>query len=242
MSDETREAIQRQYSHGGAEYDRVRLEHPRGRWLTDYDVDLFERMLPAASQGAKALEVGAGTGRFTIPTLEKGYQVVASDINQAQLDQLKAKLSGSDHESACTLEIQSIFELGYPDESFDLVVSIHVVPRLLTWDDQHAAIKELCRVVRPGGHLLFNYRNRQSPYRLFYKGPSALPADVDRALQDGRIETKKIRTKHFLNGRLLDRLPRIFWGPLTAADRMLEERLPSQAWDVFVFGQTASAG
>jgi ubiquinone/menaquinone biosynthesis C-methylase UbiE len=71
MSDESREAIQRQYSHGGAEYDRVRLEQPRGRWLTDYDVDLFERMLPAASQGAKALEVGAGTGRFTIPTLER---------------------------------------------------------------------------------------------------------------------------------------------------------------------------
>jgi len=234
---DTREEIQRQYSRGGAEYDRVRLAEPRGLWLTEYDVDLFERLLPAAAPGARALEVGAGTGRFTLPTLAKGYEVVASDINQAQLDQLKERLNETGQAAACTVETQSIFEIDYPDASFDLVVSIHVVPRLLTWEDQRAALRELCRVLKPGGLLLFNYRNGQSPYRFIYKGPSALPADVDRTLHEGGVEARSVLTKHLLNGRLLDRLPRALWGPLTSVDRMMETILPGLAWDVFMLGQ-----
>jgi ubiquinone/menaquinone biosynthesis C-methylase UbiE len=241
VTSETRKEIQRQYDQHGAEYDRVRLEEPRGRWLTEYDIALFERMLPEASQGSRALEVGAGTGRFTISTLAKGYEVLATDINQSQLDQLQEKLRGSAYLSACTVETQSIFELGFPDGSFDLVVSIHVVPRMLTWDDQAAAIRELCRVVRPGGCLLFNYRNALSPYRIVYRGPSAVPSDVLRTLRAGSIELESIRSKHILNGRLLDALPRMLWRPLTSIDRLLERRVPKYAWDVFVLGRKISA-
>jgi ubiquinone/menaquinone biosynthesis C-methylase UbiE len=241
MTIETRKAVQREYDHSGAEYDRIRLEQPRGLWLTEYDIALFERMLPEAGQGARALEVGAGTGRFTLPTLAKGYEVVATDVNQAPLDQLLINVGDSGHLSGCTVETQSIFDLGFPDDSFDLVVSVHVVPRMLTWEDQSSALRELCRVVRPGGHLLFNYRNRHSPYRFVYSGPSAVPSDVNRTLHENSMEVRSIRSKHILNGRLLDSLPQLFWRPLTSVDKLLEQRMPGWAWDIFVLGQKVPA-
>jgi hypothetical protein len=96
-------------------------------------------------------------------------------------------------------------------------------------------------VVRPGGHLLFNYRNALSLYRFAYRGPSAVPSDVLETLRSGSIAVRSTRSKHILNGRLLDALPRMLWRPLTSIDRLLEQRAPKYAWDVFVLGQKASA-
>jgi ubiquinone/menaquinone biosynthesis C-methylase UbiE len=42
-------------------------------------------------------------------------------------------------------------ELGYPDGTFDLIVSTTSFDH---WDDQHAGLVECARVLRPGGHLV----------------------------------------------------------------------------------------
>jgi hypothetical protein len=55
------------------------------------------------------------------------------------------------------------------------------------------------------------------------------------------MEVRSIRSKHILNGRLLDSLPQLFWRPLTSVDKLLEQRMPGWAWDIFVLGQKVPA-
>lgn len=231
----TREEVRQAYSLSGARYDEVRLEEPRGRLLSAHDLGLFERLLPnPVGPQARALEVGAGTGRFTLPMLERGHRVVASDANEAQLAVLREKLQARGLEGRCEVRVEDVFDLSFEDASFDLVVSIHVVPRFLTWEDQRAALRELCRVVKPGGQLLVNFRNRRSPYNLVYRGPAADPRAVATTLREAGLVVQEHRTKHLLNGRLLDRMPRLLWQPIARLDRALETRWPGRAWDVFL--------
>jgi len=89
----TREKLRRAYSEDSDGYDKHRLENTRGNLLSQHDLRLFQDMWPAISTGIKVLEIGAGTGRFTIPVLKDGYEVVATDINEEMLRRLKEKLS-----------------------------------------------------------------------------------------------------------------------------------------------------
>lgn len=242
MSTDTRDRIRDEYSGGGGCYDEVRLEHPRGRLLSEHDVGLFGRLLPPpAGPDARALEVGAGTGRFTLPMLERGHRVVATDANDAQLGLLRRKLEARRLEPQCEVRVEDVFALSFPDATFDLVVCIHVVPRFLTWEDQQAALRELSRVVKPGGTLLVNFRNRRSPYNHVYRGPAAEPDDVEAVLEEAGLRVRERRTKHVLNGTLLDRLPRFVWGALAGLDRALETRWPARAWDVFLRAERPAA-
>ena len=237
MTTETRDRIRRQYSHGGDHYDSVRIDSERGQILTNHDLALFERLFPTLPAGARLLQVGAGTGRFSLSALQKGHSLVACDVNAAQLETLERKVEALGFAARCEVREEDIFGLSFPDSAFDLVFCIHVVPRFTTPEDQHAALLELCRVTKPGGHLLVNYRNRRSPYNLVYRGASIKPAQFRAALGEGGLRIVKQRTKHFLNGTLIERLPRPLRPVVSAVDRALESVGPSWAWDLFVLAE-----
>jgi ubiquinone/menaquinone biosynthesis C-methylase UbiE len=100
----------------------------------------------------RALEIGAGTGYFTLNLLRAGVveSAVATDISQGMLDELaeSAARLGLAVETACC-EAES---LPFPDDSFDLVFGhavLHHLPNL------GAAFAEIHRVLRPGGRLAF---------------------------------------------------------------------------------------
>jgi SAM-dependent methyltransferase len=99
-----------------------------------------------------ALEIGAGTGYFTLNLLQGGAigRATATDISPgmlARLDRTAARLD---------LEVRTVAsgaeELPFPDESFDLVFGhavLHHIP------DVGRAFAEFRRVLRPGGALAF---------------------------------------------------------------------------------------
>ena len=100
----------------------------------------------------RALEIGAGTGYFSLNLLQSGIvrHAVATDISQGMLDALQtsaAKL-GLDVETVCT-EAET---LPFPDDSFDLVFGHAVLHHL---PDLDAAFREFRRVLRPGGVVAF---------------------------------------------------------------------------------------
>ena len=139
MTVESREKIRRTYGLSGEDYDRWRLVDPRGVLLSEHDVALFRDILPIPPPGAKVLEIGAGTGRFTLPALEEGLDLVAADINESLLSALRQKIQDLGLESRCEVRNENIFDLSYPDEAFDLVYSLHVSPRFLELADQRSA-------------------------------------------------------------------------------------------------------
>ncbi|HEY2202228.1 MAG TPA: class I SAM-dependent methyltransferase [Solirubrobacteraceae bacterium] len=101
---------------------------------------------------ARSLEIGAGTGYFTLNLLRAGLigEATCSDISPGMLDALK------DNARSLGLEVRTepadAERLPFADESFDLVLGhavLHHIP------DLPQAFREFERVLAPGGTLLF---------------------------------------------------------------------------------------
>jgi SAM-dependent methyltransferase len=100
----------------------------------------------------EALEIGSGTGYFSLNLLQLGLieQLTATDIAPGMLRQLAATAArlGLDVETEAT----DAERLPFEDESFDLVFGHAVLHHL---PDLPLALAELRRVLRPGGTLAF---------------------------------------------------------------------------------------
>jgi SAM-dependent methyltransferase len=101
---------------------------------------------------ARSLEIGAGTGYFTLNLLRAGVigEAVATDISPGMLEAL------SESAERLGLEVRTIRceadKLPFADESFDLVFGHAVLHHL---PDLGAAFSEFHRVLRPGGTVVF---------------------------------------------------------------------------------------
>lgn len=107
---------------------------------------------PVPQPFGDALEIGSGTGYFSLNLMQAGLieRLTATDISQGMLDQLgtTAARLGLDVETVRT----DAEALPFPDERFDLVFGhavLHHVP------DLDLALAEFVRVLRPGGVVLF---------------------------------------------------------------------------------------
>jgi SAM-dependent methyltransferase len=100
----------------------------------------------------RALEIGAGTGYFSLNLLRAGVvgEAVATDISPGMLSRLQAsaeELELSVETAACEAS-----DLPFADDSFDLVFGHAVLHHL---PDLEGAFREFARVLRPGGVMAF---------------------------------------------------------------------------------------
>ena len=103
--------------------------------------------------GERLLEVGAGTGYYALPVAEwlaPGGQLDVLDVQQEMLDHTmrRAAEHGIDNITPARSDAR---ELPYPDDSFDGAYLVTVLGEI---PDQDAALRELRRVVRPGGRIV----------------------------------------------------------------------------------------
>jgi ubiquinone/menaquinone biosynthesis C-methylase UbiE len=100
----------------------------------------------------RALEIGAGTGYFTLNLLRAGVvrEAVATDISPGMLDRLAR--SAEELELPVETVACDAAELPFEDDSFDLVFGHAVLHHL---PDLQAAFAEFRRVLRPGGVVAF---------------------------------------------------------------------------------------
>jgi SAM-dependent methyltransferase len=100
----------------------------------------------------RALEIGAGTGYFTLNLLRAGVigDAVATDISPGMLQALE-RSAGELGERVETAACEAA-ELPFGDDSFDLVFGHAVLHHL---PDLDAAFREFRRVLRPGGLIAF---------------------------------------------------------------------------------------
>jgi SAM-dependent methyltransferase len=100
----------------------------------------------------RALEIGAGTGYFTLNLVRAGVigEAVATDISPGMLGTLSASAE------RLGLDVRAVRceadRLPFPDESFDLVFGHAVLHHL---PDLEAAFAEFRRVLKPGGAIAF---------------------------------------------------------------------------------------
>jgi ubiquinone/menaquinone biosynthesis C-methylase UbiE len=110
--------------------------------------ELRQRLLANAS--GRVLEVGGGTGA-NLPFYDAGVEsLTVTEPEPAMLRRLKRRVSEQAPE---TKVLQAPAEdLPFDDDTFDVAVSTLV---LCGVDDQPHALRELHRVLRPGGRLIF---------------------------------------------------------------------------------------
>jgi len=91
--------------------------------------------------GWKVIDVGAGTGRLTIPFLNAGAQVTACDASPTMLQVLREKTTTENLQ----IVISDAHHLEFRDRSFDCAVGFRVLLHVIDWKK---ALAELCRVSR----------------------------------------------------------------------------------------------
>lgn len=140
--------------------------------LYDYPEIYDERFTDAANtayrkhyerifQGCKItdiLDCSFGTGNLTFELCELGYQVWGSDLSEAMLAQAekKAKEKGFDVPLTCC----DFRELSnHHDRQFDCVMSTGNALAHVNNDDVKKALREMDKLVKPGGYLYLDTRN-----------------------------------------------------------------------------------
>jgi 2-polyprenyl-3-methyl-5-hydroxy-6-metoxy-1,4-benzoquinol methylase len=104
--------------------------------------------LPAESP---ILEIGCGSGLTSVQLAREGYTIQAVDSVDAMI-----KRTRQHAEEACVgdrviTSMRDVYDLGYADNTFDLVLKIGVAPWLYSLEK---AVREVVRVLRPGGYLI----------------------------------------------------------------------------------------
>ena len=115
-----------------------------------YAEDLARRL--AALDPERVLETAAGTGIVTRAldrTLSPGASIVATDLNQPMLDHAAERVP-SGRVSWQKVDAQA---LPFPDGTFDVVVCQFGA---MFFPDKQKAYREARRVLKPGGHFIFN--------------------------------------------------------------------------------------
>ncbi|MBE6017564.1 MAG: class I SAM-dependent methyltransferase [Lachnospiraceae bacterium] len=102
--------------------------------------------------GDHVLEIGAGTGRYSIALAREGFHVTAIELVDSNLDILKnnaAGLPGIEAFQGDALDLSR-----FPDHSFDLTLLFGPMYHLYEKADQFKAIDEAIRVTKPGGVIM----------------------------------------------------------------------------------------
>ncbi|MDR9893038.1 methyltransferase domain-containing protein [Aetokthonos hydrillicola Thurmond2011] len=108
--------------------------------------------LASATPDTKFFETGIGTGRIAIPIVQRGYSYTGVDISEKMLAELQRKLEGISHR--LTVVKADATSLPFPDNSFDVALTVHVFHLISNWQQ---ALAEIRRVLKPGGIYLYTH-------------------------------------------------------------------------------------
>ena len=109
-----------------------------------------------AKQGDLVLDMGCGAGRHAFETVRRGCRIVALDQSLEELVDVRNTFAAMieagelhDHVQGQPVSADAL-ELPFADETFDRIICSEVLEHI---PDDQTAIRELARVLRPGGSI-----------------------------------------------------------------------------------------
>jgi len=111
----------------------------------------------AGCENGRILDLGAGSGGHLLPMAERGFDMTGVDLSPAMVAIMKEKLVVKGRNA--NVEVGDIRDLHFPADGFDAAYcwgdTIH---HLIGEEDFACFLASVRRVLRPGGFLLFNWR------------------------------------------------------------------------------------
>lgn len=152
----------RKYDEMSSRYDIDRFQDGYGRYdFTETRLliqSLVTQLTPQPSEGWRALDVACGTGKTAIAVAQLGREVIGLDAALGMLQKCSANAIASDVQSRLRLTEASADEVPYRNDSFDMVISFRFL-HLFPIEAYPALIREMVRVVKPGGHVILEFNN-----------------------------------------------------------------------------------
>ena len=105
-----------------------------------------------AKPGEKVLEIGAGTGRYSIALAKEGYEVTAVELVESNLEVLKKNSSGIKNIDSSQGDALNLGR--FEDNQFDVTLLFGPMYHLYSKEDVHKAIEEAIRVTKKDGIIL----------------------------------------------------------------------------------------
>jgi len=132
----------------------------KGRVFMKPKKEIIEAAEIFKKRGVKRiLDLGCGTGRHVVYLAKNGFDVYGYDIAEEEIRQTKEWLK--EEGLKANFKIGSIYErLPYKDDFFDAVISTHTIHHGKI-ENIKKAIKEIERVLKPGGIIFINLRKRR---------------------------------------------------------------------------------
>ncbi len=127
------------------DYEQQTFQAEDRHWWYRGRRTVLERVLDGLALGEpiRILDAGCGSGRNMVELARRGT-VTGVELSQPSVEKARERGCGEVVEG-------SVLEMPFPDASFDLAVSLDVIEHL---EDDLGALRELRRVVAPGGRLL----------------------------------------------------------------------------------------
>ena len=132
----------KQYDHFGADWMKGQLASP----LRD-SRRAFRAQLDRSLKGRRLLDAGCGYGHDLPFFVRRGATVYGIDGSKRMID-----LARRHNPTLKTLSVQRLQKTTFPSRSFDIVVSQYALHNAI---DLAPAFKELRRILKPGGILLY---------------------------------------------------------------------------------------
>jgi SAM-dependent methyltransferase len=133
--------------------------------------------------GARVLDCACGIGTQAIGLAQRGYSVVGTDLSPKAA--ARAVVEASARWVSLPAFAADMRALPFADDSFDVVLAAdNALPHLLTPDDVLAALREMRRVLRPGGRLILSTRDYDAIRR---ERPQSRPLSTPPAVGPGRV-------------------------------------------------------
>jgi SAM-dependent methyltransferase len=198
---------------------------------------VWQRLALPRLRGEDVLEVGCGIGDLLIDMAQAGYRCQAIDRSPQMVAAAQEKIIRRGLAAQAGVMEASVQSLPFENASFDSVVS--TFPTEYIYDP--AALREIARVLRPGGRLIIVIGANLLPtgpltflltlFHALVYGGSPRPA-LRRAARIKRRAQQKPNDDEQRANAVTSAGPRI---PLEAAGlRRLEERVATHAWVAFI--------
>jgi ubiquinone/menaquinone biosynthesis C-methylase UbiE len=152
----TEEIVQGFYEEEAEAYDETRFRSSHGAYVDRVQKSLVLELI-GNIMGKNILEIGAGTGRFTVELVKRGANVVCVDLSR----NMHCKSRQSTQNDSVDYFVMSGLNLGFADGSFDGCLAVNTMSHI---KDCSTFLGEVGRTLKRNGFFVANFPNMTGIY------------------------------------------------------------------------------